>query len=433
MLHDYETKGIGYLKLMFNISGLPKRLIPYAGLLGNVLGNIDTQAHDYQDLNNEINMYTGGIYTTVSVYGHSFDKADRSTEGGDYYPMFEVGGKALYGQLQKLVSLMEEIMFGSRLDDRKRLKEIIDEVVSKLQMALNSSGHSVAVSRATSYFSEDLYYKEMTGGLEFYRFMQKLARDFDAMAEEITAALRETLEFMFRRDNLMVDYISRKDGLGVLEQALDGLEGRLGAKVPEKEPLSFVPEKKNEGLITSGMVQYDVTAGNFRKGGYDYHGGLNVLKVIMEYDYLWINLRVKGGAYGCMCGFGRSGNAFFASYRDPHLKETFDVYRQCADYLRNFDVSDRDMLKYIIGAVSAADTPQMPSMAGARSLTAYLGHITNEELQRTRTQMLGTNLETIRSFAGLVESFVGQDNICVVGSESQIEENRDMFAHVETL
>ena len=433
LLHDYETKGIGYLKLMFNISGLPKRLIPYAGLLGNVLGNIDTQGHDYQDLNNEINMYTGGIYTTVSVYGHSFDKADRSTDGGDYYPMFEVGGKALYGQLQKLVSLMEEIMFASRLDDRKRLKEIIDEVVSKLQMALNASGHSVAVSRATSYFSEDLYYKEMTGGLEFYRFMQKLAKNFDAMAEEITQALRETLEFMFRRDNLMVDYISRKDGLGVLEQALDGLEGRLSAKVPEKEPLSFVPEKKNEGLITSGMIQYDVTAGNFRKGGYEYHGGLNVLKVIMEYDYLWINLRVKGGAYGCMCGFGRSGNAFFASYRDPHLKETFDIYRQCADYLRSFDVSDRDMLKYIIGAVSAADTPQMPSMAGARSLTAYLGHITNEELQRTRTQMLETNVETIRSFAGLVESFVGQDNICVVGSESQIEENRDMFAHVETL
>ena len=433
LLHDYETRGIGYMKLIFNMSGLPVRLIPYVGLLTNVLGNIDTQNRDYESLNNEINMYTGGIYTTLTVYAHSFDKKERTACGGDYYPMFEVGGKALYDKLGKMVALMQEILFESRLDDKKRLKEIIDEIVSRLQMSMNAAGHSVAVARATSYFSEDVYYKEMTGGLDYYHFAQNLAKNFEAESETIIRSLKETAEFIFRKDNLMVDYTSRKEGLNALEKALEGFENRLRADIPKMEALDFVPEKKNEGLITSGMVQYDAVAGNFRDGGFDYHGGLNVLKVILEYDYLWINLRVKGGAYGCMCGFGRSGNAFFTSYRDPHLKETLDIYRGCADFLRSFDVSDRDMLKYIIGAVSAADAPQMPSMAGTRALTAYLGNITNEELQRTRTQMLTTDVSVIRSFADLIQYVVDQDNLCVVGSERQIEDNRGLFANVENI
>lgn len=433
LLHDYETKGIGYMKLMFDMTGLPKRLIPYAGLLTNVLGNIDTLSYDYENLNNEINMYTGGIYTTISVYAHSFDKEHRDSNGGDYYPMFEVGGKALYAQLGKMLELMQEIMFASRLDDKKRLKEIIDEIASRLQMAMNSSGHSVAVARATSYFSEDVYYKEMTSGLGFYRFVQNLAKNFEDQAGNLVAALRETLAFIFRKDNIMVDYTSKKEGLDVLGTAISGLEAHLSGHVPQKETLAFSPEKKNEGLITSGMVQYDAVAGNFRNGGFSYHGGLNVLKVILEYDYLWINLRVKGGAYGCMCGFGRSGNAYFTSYRDPHLTETLEIYRQCAEYLRSFDVSGRDMLKYIIGAVSAADAPQMPSMAGVRSLTAWLGNISNEELARTRTQMLETNVDVIRGFADLIQYFVDQNNVCVVGSESQIEDNRGLFTNVENL
>ena len=153
----------------------------------------------------------------------------------------------------------------------------------------------------------------------------------------------------------------------------------------------------------------------------------------MEYEYLWNELRVKGGAYGCMSGFSRNGNAYFASYRDPNLKETLDVYARCADYLKHFEASDRDMLKYIIGAVSSADAPQKPFAAAARSLGAYFTKLTNEDLQKTRDEMLHTNVETIRGFAGLVESFVSQDYVCVVGSESQIQKNTELFNSVENL
>ena len=84
--------------------------------------------------------------------------------------------------------------------------------------------------------------------------------------------------------------------------------------------------------MTSGQVQYVAQTGNFRKAGFEYTGTLNILKVALSYDYLWTNIRVKGGAYGCMSGFKRSGESFFVSYRDPHLKRTLDIFAGIPDY-----------------------------------------------------------------------------------------------------
>ena len=423
--HNYETMGIGYLKLIFDMTGLENRLIPYAGLLSVVLGNIDTDHYAYQDLNNEISMDTGGISVVTTIYGKGKEE--------DYLPAFEISGRAMDRQMGKMGVLMQEILFSSHLDDRKRLKEIIDENISRLQMAFYSSGHSVAVNRANSYFSEASAYKEKLAGIDFYHFLQDLAKDFEEKAEEIVSSLKEVAHFLFRKDNLLVDYTCREQDTSFVEEALEGLSDHLRKDVVQKEDFVYHQEQKNEGFVTPGMVQYSACAGNFKKAGYSYHGGLNVLKVIMEYEYLWIALRVKGGAYGCMSGFSRNGKCYFVSYRDPHLKDTFAVYQQCSQYLKNFSASDRDMLKYIIGAVSAADTPLKPYYAAARSLGAYLAGTTNADLQKTREEMLSTNVETIRGFAGLVDSFVSQNAICVVGSETKIQENADLFGSISSL
>ena len=424
LIHDYETNGIGYVKLLFDMTGMPKKLIPYASLLANVLGNVNTKNKSYQALNNEMDMHTGGVYTNLIMLGAPND---------GYRPFFEVTGKAMYNEIQTMIVLIKEMLFESVVQDPKRIKEIIDEYISRIQTMMNSSGHSVAVSRATSYFNESANYRELSNGLDFYRFLQNLAKNYDEHVSEIIQCLEKAMAFIFRKDNVFVDYTSKKEGLEVLEKALVGFDADLNAQPVEKEVYEYHEDSKNEGLITAGMVCYDVLAGDYKKAGFEYHGGLNVLKVIMGYEYLWTNIRVKGGAYGCMCGFNRNGNAYFASYRDPNLKETLDVYKKCSDYLKTFDVSDRDMLKYIIGAISDLDAPKSPNTLGARSLGAYMSGITLDELQKSRDELINTNVNTIRGFAGLIDSFVSQNHLCVVGSETQIEKNKELFKHIEVL
>ena len=154
---------------------------------------------------------------------------------------------------------------------------------------------------------------------------------------------------------------------------------------------------------------------------------------MMNYDYLWIRLRVQGGAYGCMSGFAASGSGYFTSYRDPNLKETYDVYEGAVDYVKNFEADERTMRKYIIGAISGMDTPLGAADKGARSLNAWMCNTSYEKIQTYRHELLNTNVETIRSLAGIVEAIVHSGIRCVVGSTSKIEENKDMFQKIEPL
>ena len=156
------------------------------------------------------------------------------------------------------------------------------------------------------------------------------------------------------------------------------------------------------------------------------------MKVILSYDYLWQNIRVKGGAYGCMCNFNRIGEGYLISYRDPNLEKTIDVYEKVTEYLRNFEADDRDMNKYIIGTISNIDRPMNPSAKGTRSMNLYMNHVTEEMIRKNGVD-LNAAQEEIRALADVVAAMLAADQLCVIGSEEKIEEQKALFGEVRTL
>lgn len=445
LYHDVESRGIVYVKWIFDTGSVPFENIPYIGLLSSVLGNVDTKQYDYTELADEINIHTGGIRANTNIY----------TEQGStdiLYPKLEVVMKVLLPKLSDGVKLMGEIMSESCLSDTKRLKEIIGQLKSRLEMMMNGNGHTVAVNRATSFMSLAGIYREYEEGMAYYRFIEKMNKDFEAQKDALVSGLEETAKMIFRKENLLIDVtgsdMSLKEVVGVMTEVLEPVlasEQALEAdKVnPEKEE-GLLPEVKSalrqsmegifsEAYTTAGMVQYDACAGNFARAGYAYHGALSVLKVMMNYDYLWIRLRVQGGAYGCMCGFSPNGTGYFTSYRDPNLKETYDVYEGAVDYVKNYEADERTMRKFIIGAVSGVDVPLGASDKGARSLSAWLTHTSYEKLDKNRYELLHTDVETIRSLYGIVDVVVHSGLRCVVGNAGKIQENKDMFQKIEPL
>ena len=180
-------------------------------------------------------------------------------------------------------------------------------------------------------------------------------------------------------------------------------------------------------------MQYVARCGNYVKAGFKYTGALRVLKVIFSYDYLWLNVRVKGGAYGCMSGFGRNGDMYMVSYRDPNLKKTNEIFETSVDYVKNFNVSDRDMLKFIIGTIGEIDTPMNPAAKGMRSFGAYISRMTAEDYQRERDEILGADPDKIRALAPLIEAGLSQNYLCVVGNQKNVNDEAEMFDVVEPL
>ena len=424
--HDLFTNGIGYVSLIFRAGGIPVELVPYLGLLKAVLGKVDTEHYTYGEFAKELNLHTGGIHCSVGSYD--------AVDGEDSFtPVFEVHSKALYEEQETAFSMLREMLMTSKTDDAKRLREIIAETKSRLQMAFQTSGHSMAALRAMSYFSGSAEFSDMTGGVDFYRFIEELDAQFEKKQPEISEKLSELMDFLFRPENLVVSCTAERKSLEGLTEQVEKLSLTLHRGGKKAVAWSVKPEKKNEGLKTSAQIQYVCRAGNFRAAGLPYTGALKVLRTIMSYDYLWNNIRVKGGAYGCMNNYARTGNTYLVSYRDPNLEKTNEIFEKSVDYTESFDVSERDMTKYIIGTVSSMDTPLTPNAKGARSMSAWMTGLTPEDVQKERDEVLSCGCEEIRALAPYLKAVLEQDCICVIGNEKKLEEQKELFDRVESL
>ena len=273
----------------------------------------------------------------------------------------------------------------------------------------------------------------MTGGITYYHFLEDISADYEQKKGEIIAKLKEICRKLFTKDNLLISYTANEEGFKDLNKEAKKFMAGLYEGGGERYPFTWIKGNKNEGFKTSSQVNYVARCGNFRQAGYSYTGALKILRVMMSYDYLWINIRVKGGAYGCMSGFGRSGEGYFVSYRDPNLGETNQVYEGVPAYLENFQADERDMTKFIIGTISDLDTPLTPSIRGARGLSAYLSGVTQEMMQEERDQVLGARPEDIRALAGHVRALLDTGSLCVIGNEDKIQENKGLFREMKNL
>lgn len=424
--HDIFTNGIAYVDYHFMMNTVPVHLLPYVSLLTALYKEVDTDARSYNELSNEIDLKTGGIGISLSSVGVK-------PELGEYKVFFTIRTKVLYENLAEALSLMEEILFDSHVTDKKRMKEILGEMVSQMKMSITDSGHTAMANRALSYFAKGAYLKEVLEGITFYEFANDLYKNFDAKYEEICENIHAALHAVAKSNNLVVSYTGLEDVQNVFEKSFISLKQRFNNDTEDVVEQKFDMQVKNEGFKTASKVQYVAQAGRFMDKGGKFNASLNVLQVIFSYDYLWINVRVKGGAYGCMCNFNRVGDGCFMSYRDPNLTKTYDVYHAATEYVRNFDASDRDMLKYIIGAIAKLDTPMTPSAEGAFSFSCYLSGVSDSDLQNDRDTILATDVSKIRNLAACIESILSYDCITALGDEDIIAKEKDVFKEVKTL
>ncbi len=426
LYHDIYTNGIGYLRFLFDLKQVPGELFPYVGLLQVMIGLVDTEKRSYSELYNEINLQTGGIAPAVNVYTN----ADDTTK---YKLTFDLKVKTLYENLPQAFALAEEILTESVYTDGKRLLELVAENRSDKQAQMMSAGHSLAASQALSYLSKQACLMDQVNGLAFYRLLEGLEKDFESKKEELCEKLGRLVRCIFRPENLMVDYTAEREGLAGVEQLVEAFKEKLYQDPVDNSPYEPKLIKKNEGLMSSAQIQYVCRAGSYAKNGLSYTGALRVLKVIMSYEYLWMQVRVKGGAYGCMCQFGKTGESYFVSYRDPNLEKTLEVYEKAADFVADFEADERTMTQYIIGAVSALDMPLTPAAKGNYSLAGYMTGLTFERVQKERDELLAADEGTIRSLAAYIRAFMEDDCLCVVGNEERIKEQEKRFGEISYL
>ena len=415
--HNIFTNGITYLTFSFDTSKLPNELVPYLNILCEAFGKVDTEHYSYQKLYQDININTGGISPSF----RTVNKKD------GYLPLFEINARVFDDKLKFVFDILKEIILTSKYNNEKRMKEIVQEYVSSKQGAIIGAGHRHAILRAQSYYSESSAYLEAISGIEAYKFAERMIKNFDI--NDLNNKLNEVVNTIFRKENLIVSYTNNNDDykkyLSDFSSSLYNMEYKQGHFI-------FKKDLKNEAFKVPSQVQYVAMSDNVSSCG-DYTASLDVLGTNLSYDYLWVQVRVLGGAYGVMYNSNKDGKINLVTYRDPNLSRSLEVFRGIPNFIDSLELNDEQLTSSIISAIGNLDTPRTPRTKGDVSYTAYLSQTSDEELQQYRNQVLNTTLEDIKKLKTRFEELIKDPAICVIGSESKIEEDAKDFKEIKNL
>lgn len=426
LFRQANSSDIVYVKAAFDVSHVSEEQLPILSLLTKFLIQLSTQKHHYGLLADQINRSTGGIHVKLSVYEHK--------DSVKYYsPRLEIVGKSFVDQLGTMYNLFHEIVSETRFDEVKRIRELLNEIKSRLQMSLKSSGHSTATLRAQSYISVSASYKEHIQGLSFYDEVCKWQERSDDELSDLGILMEKMLDSIITNDGLTLALTGTKGYRDTIFNHTNEFVFSLPnqKRTMEKANIELVTPI-NEGIKTVSDIQYVAMAANFKQHGFDYAGSLKVLNTIISLNYLWNQVRIKGGAYGGFAGVSRNGMMTFSSYRDPNLSKTLDVYQTTSEFVENLDLDAKELTKYIIGTISNFDRPLTPAMENDKMMSLYFSETGHEDILKNRHEILDTTLEELKNYREMYQKIFIQPICCVLGNEGKIEAEKERFQTIRT-
>lgn len=426
LFYEDFTSGIGYAAWYFNMDKVPIEYVPYAAFLAEVLGELETTAYSPEELATEIDFYTGGVSTNTTVI-------TESVEENIYYPKFVVSGKVLQQYTSDLIRIVSEIVTQTKWDNHSKVKELLLKTKSGLEMNMNHAAHAAALSRVRSYYSQAAKYEQAIDGVDYYDFVEEQVRLFDEQAEVFIERLQQTMRYIFTKENVVTTFTGSREDYERFVEWNQQLIEQLSDEVFPVQSFTTLVEVLNEGFKTAQEVQYVAKGYNLALLGESFDGSGFVLQKVLGLDYLWNTVRVKGGAYGGMSVVTDLGDIGSVSYRDPNLKETLKVYDRTADYLREFNPSNEEFEKYIIGTFSTIDRPLSATQKGAVAVRRYFTHVTHEDVQNKRSQILATTKEQIQAYAPLFEQIAEKNMLAVIGNAGKIDSQAHLFKNVRYL
>ncbi len=409
--HDIATNGIIYVDFYFDISDISAEELPYIALYNFLLTNLETKGRSASLVQRLIKANLGGFDTRMSAIS--------KLDGGAYTPKvyLTASASALEGNKDKIPEIADEILNGTLFEDCTAIRNIIRQTVIASEESFASSGHQVAMGRVSAASSVEGACREYYNGYESYLVFKELDSRFDDKFTEIKERLYRISEKYLTRERLTVSITGSCED-GYIEKLVSVFKkGDKSVPVCKISPI----KKRREGILIPARVSFAAAAGNLFEIGEVPDGSYDVVRSLVGYEYLWSEVRVKGGAYGAGMSAGISGNVGFYSYRDPNPRRTLDAFCGVPDFIREFAESGSDITKYIIGAVGDSEPQRTPRMAGAGAAVRYLRGISYDKECELRESMLGVNKAELLKIADSVETAVGGGAVCIVGPREALE------------
>ena len=409
--HEVNTNEIAYLRMYFDMNKVSFEDLPYVALLKRLFLNVATHKHSSLELNNLVKTYLGEL---------SFTQLCTSTDSDKYNFKFKVSASALKENINYIPELINEVLLHSRFT-KKETHQILKQLVNDLKQDIIGNGMRIATLMAKSHYSkESALSVQGLSGPRLYESLNNLSKNFNYT--ELNNKLKELCKRLFNKKNVLISMSGDKDTVKALREAVALI------KLPRKEYEDVLEVKMEapakEALVIPAGVSYNAVANSFNNVGLEYTGAYNVLMQIVNYDYLWAEIRVKGGAYGCSLGVARNNDMAMGSYRDPNVENTYKVFNNLPNYLENFKATKEEFVSYIIGTMSGFDMPASTPLTIDVADLNYLNGTTKKTKLEIKKQIMSTKLEDIKALSKVFKDLQVGSSEYTIGNADKIKEHQ---------
>lgn len=427
--HGIPTNRLAYAMQYFDLSCVAFEDLPYVTLLCRLLKQLPTSEHSAEELDNLLAGKLGFLSFTTEVMTQS------DVDGVRPYLLVSAG--ALSEKIDALASLPREVWSSTLLldADADRVRDVLTQIRIGLEQGFINNGHSAALGRAMSYSSPSAVVREQLSGVDFYLFLRDLLEHFDERLDGLRAKLAELADRIFVADGCMASFTGSDEDFDAYWDAAGdlGLGAGDGADAGRNALVVPTPRDRHEAFVIPSDICFAARACDPRRLGIDVTGAWAVAANALSYDYLWNEIRVKGGAYGC--GFRAAGErqTAFYTYRDPAIDPSIERVARAGEWLGSFEPDEAAFEGFIVSCVSGMDAPVKPYALTKRRNTTYLAGLDPHAREERRAQMLAATPGELRSLGTDVTRIAAESPTCVFGGRDVIAKSNAGFNVVDLM
>lgn len=426
--HGIPTNRLAYAMQYFDLSCVAFEDLPYVTLLCRLLKQLPTSKHSAEELDNLIAGKLGFLSFTTEVM------TQPDVDGVRPYLLVSAG--ALSEKIDALASLPREVWSSTLLADADadRMRDVLTQIRIGLEQGFINNGHSAALGRAMSYSSPSAVVREQLSGVDFYLFLRDLLEHFDERLDDLRAKLAELAGRIFVVDGCMASFTGSDEDFDAYWAAAGDLGLDAGHGGAGRDALVVpAPRDRHEAFVIPSDICFASSACDPRRLGIDVTGAWAVAANALSYDYLWNEIRVKGGAYGC--GFRAAGErqTAFYTYRDPAIDPSIERVARAGEWLGSFEPDEAAFEGFIVSCVSGMDAPVKPYALTKRRNTTYLAGLDPHAREERRAQMLAATPGELRSLGADVTRIAAESPTCVFGGRDVIAKSNAGFNVVDLM
>ena len=421
LLH-HPSAGNTYLYLYYDLGGMAPEDMSCLHLLTDVMDELDTEKHTAQELNTLRNTWLGSS-------GAWMDCWTGRQEGRPCHAKLIVGMSMLERSLEKAVELGSEWLYEAKFSG-PQAEAAMERVASQQKLLMEQKflreGHAFAAMRAAAHFSVESALSERCNGVSYYHYICELLEKADWTA--LGKKMEELWKSVLKKNALTVSLHGSDAALDTLKKLLPGSAFAAEKRGEAKPYTEELTAPVNEAFIIDGGVNYDVLVWPMER-----RLERKVLARVMSYEYLWHNIREVGGAYGTGMVTQNDDTEYLYTYRDPHLKESYETFAKGPTELAGRDYTEKDMNEFIVGAAAKLDTPRKPREEAASTDCKYFCGITDEMTAAERKSLCSVDAAALKAEAADLSARMEKGVRVVFGSKEAVEAAKELFDRVETL